>query len=285
MAVFFITRFQEAKTLLEATDAKKIHSIRGIEIWSGESHKFVLTGLGRDRMSVGVASYFSDGFWNQSESSTEFTINYGSSGCSDVGIPLRSMHLIHGIHDLSTKRDVYTDQIFHSPFPTLPLITSPLPVILRNQSEWKKYIELPIPKQPTLYDMEGISFFNSANQCIGSPRIILLKYVSDHCDGKSCEPSLYSKIDPNPVLQWIKGLESKLTTEHSSNRNEISHELKEKWKLSESSFNQLSHIIRYFQRHNLQTALEELQSYNPDHLVKKDTINFINSVYAKYILK
>jgi hypothetical protein len=286
MAVFFVTRFQEGETLIQGSNAKKIHSSKGIEIWKGGEDDFVFTGLGRDRMSVGVALFFSQYFWETREPKNRIIINYGSCGSSNPDLDLGSVYSIHKIHDLTTDRDIYPDQIFASPFPTMPLITSPKPVVLDGKPIWKNYTKLKKPSEDSLYDMEGISFFQSANQCLGSENLVILKYISDYCDGNSCEPSLYSKINPKPVLEWAKTIESSETFLTSLSKDlEILRIIEEKWQLSDSSFIKLKNLIHYFQKQKLQSALDELISYNPEKWIKKDTLQFIDSIYAKYLYR
>ena len=176
--------YYEAKPIIKKFNLVRNNSYSTFQVFENSYIKLVISGTGIINSACAVSYILSkeDSF---SESSI---INIGV--CGSTKRKKGEAVLVNKIHDVSSKKDFYTDILLKHEFSEGFLETYPGPV-------FKKSI-------PDICDMEGSGFFKASSKFFYTYQIHLIKIVSDNLDGNKINKDFVQDIIERN-LEDIKG--------------------------------------------------------------------------------
>jgi len=169
MKLLVVALYPEARPWIVRLGLKKPSSANGLEVYLGQGHALLVTGVGKVPAAVRVARAL-----ELSElSGVRCVINIGICGCADASIALGTVFLANKIEEAGTGRAFFPDMLVRHPFLESALVTVERPVL-----------DGPNPLAgPVLYDMEAAGIFQAASCFVTADRQHYIKVVSDHLDG------------------------------------------------------------------------------------------------------
>jgi hypothetical protein len=108
-------------------------------------------------------------------------VNIGIAGCRPGTASTGDLLLINKITDASSRLRFYPDILLRHGLPERSLVTHDAPVTCPPESD-------------VLVDMEAAGFFQAASAFVPPSQILVLKIVSDYCDGSQVTPEAASAL-------------------------------------------------------------------------------------------
>lgn len=191
----------EATPLIEAWG---LRPLRGAEVeerfqlFYGDGVYLGVSGIGKLRSAVATSALVTRLL---DQNLSPIVVNIGIAGCPLGLAQLGELILVHKVRDVATNSRLYPDVLIKHPLRELPLDTYDHPVTTP-------------PAEQALVDMECSGFLQAATTLVAPSETVVLKVVSDHCDG--------TRLSPDQVSQRIGAVCDQITPAITSLRGELS---------------------------------------------------------------
>lgn len=178
----------EAQPLIKSFSLKKDLRSQKIPLYFGEDLYLAVSGVGKIKSAI--ATTFALSKIGEKESLILF--NFGICGTTDGKLSTGTFCWVNKIRDASTGRNYFPEALLTHGFPEYSLVTHDRPV----KKEIARIKENSREDIAHLVDMEASGFFAAAQAFLPPERIICVKIVSDHLEGRLLEKKL--------LTQWIE---------------------------------------------------------------------------------
>jgi len=174
--LFTVALREEALPIIDLFGLERDPESGSQPVYRNENIALIVSGLGKIKAAAATARLFS----RECVARGAGAINIGIAGSvHPASHPKSQIFLIHKIVDNGSAREFFPDMIIKSGLKETTLTTFDAPVTLESMG---------IPTLG-LVDMEASGFFETASLFLGPHRIVCLKIVSDHLEGKRLKRS------------------------------------------------------------------------------------------------
>lgn len=183
--IFIVTALKiEALPIIQNYHLKKNINNSKFNIYKNEKIQLIISGTGKVKSAI-ATTYLLSQYNDWKKDKNNKIINFGICGSKNKTYNLGQMIFINKIVDFSNKLTFSTFLAEEIQLKHASLSTSETPITSGDNN-----------LETDLVDMEGIGFFQAANNFLEKEDIIMLKIVSDYLEAK--------KLSKEDVWKWVE---------------------------------------------------------------------------------
>ena len=221
--------YEEGKSFIEKFAAKKDMSYKRVQVFKGNDSVIIICGTSMIKSAVNVTEVLC----REDIGDNDFFFNIGICGGQEKKTKKGEIYYINKINDMTTGKNYYPGVLYSHGFKEGELATYPMEV--KNG----------LTDDITLCDMESAAIYQSAIRFFENDRIIFLKTVSDHCDGKYGIGEIKKIIENanEKIYEWIKNF----CYEENNEDKKIIDDFCVKMKLNENLARKARDLLMYYE--------------------------------------
>lgn len=165
----------EAAPLVEQWGLKLVRNaslLERFQTFSGDGRYIAVSGIGKLKSATATAVLTS----TLGQENEPLLVNLGLAGAPSTHATRGDLFIINKVRDVTTNTRFYPDILVRHPIRESGLDTYDHPVTTP-------------PTEPVLVDMESSGFMQAATSIVSPSSVLVLKVVSDGCDGERLTPA------------------------------------------------------------------------------------------------